>query len=622
MFAVDRLILLAAVLVLGGVVSSKFSYRLGLPVLLVFLGVGMLAGSEGIGGLAFEDYRLAHAVGTLALAFILFDGGLRTPLSAFRAASWPAASLATAGVVVTALVTGICASLILNLPWIEGLLIGSIVGSTDAAAVFAVLRSQGVRIRERIAATLEIESGANDPMAIFLTIGCLEILTGTAGSFFGLVWLFVKQMTLGAVVGLLGGWSVVWVINRVNLPAAGLYPVFVAAGALLVFGMAASLGGSGFLAVYLAGLVVGNNRIVFQRGIFVFQDALAWLSQIGMFVVLGLLSFPSRLAEVTWQGLAVAAVLVFVARPVAVAACLLPFKFSRREQLFISWVGLKGAVPIVLATFPFLFEIPNALLVFDIVFFTVLVSVIAQGWTMPPLARALGLSLPPLPEPPATLEIAALRHVDSHIVDYTVDPRSRAVGRRIRDLALPDGAVVALISRGRQVIPPQGDTELHAGDHVSLVLRSEVQPIVDQVFAPAAESPGVPAEIEFPLRGGTTVEELQAMYGIAIDAAPSKTLDEVLRDWLGDELEPGSQVTIGQVALCVRGVEDGRVTRVGLAILAEPPDGSQATVSPKAAEPAAASTAEGDVKRAAPAEPADAGSAAAAAVKPALSDDR
>jgi cell volume regulation protein A len=280
-------------------------------------------------------------------------------------------------------------------------------------------------------------------------------------------------------------------------------------------------------------------------------------------------------------------VLIFVARPVAVAACLMPFQFSRRELVFISWVGLKGAVPIVLATFPFLFGIGNAPLVFNVVFFVVLVSAAAQGWTMPPLARALGLTLPPQREPPATLEIAALRHIDSEIVEYTVDARSRAVGRRIRDLALPDGAVVALIARGRQVIPPQGDTELKAGDHVSLVLRSEVQPIVDRVFAEATEVPAVPAEIEFPVRGGTTVGELQAMYGITIDAAPSKTLDAVLREWLGDDLQPGSEVTIGQVALCVRAVADGRVTQVGLAILAEPPDERPAPNSPVSSGPEA-----------------------------------
>lgn len=586
MFAVDRLILLAAVLVLAGVASSKFSSRLGLPVLLVFLGVGMLAGSEGIGGIEFEDYRLAHAVGTIALILILFDGGLRTPLSAFRSAAWPALSLATAGVLLTALVTGVAASLILGLSWLEGLLIGSIVGSTDAAAVFLVLRSQGVRIRGRLAATLEVESGANDPMAVFLTIGCLEVLLGRTDLGLGLVWLFVRQMALGAVFGVLIGWGIVRVVNRVNLTAGGLYPVLVSAGALLVYGLAATIGGSGFLAVYLAGLVVGNSRIVFERGIFVFHDALAWLAQIGMFVLLGLLSFPSQLMDVAGRGLLVAAVLVFVARPVAVAACLAPFRFSRRELVFISWVGLKGAVPIVLATYPLLSSVPGASLSFNVVFFVVLVSAAAQGWTMPPLARALGLGLPPRPEPPATLEIAALRHVDSEIVDYPVDAESRAAGRRIRDLALPDGAVAALVARGRHVIPPHGDTELQVGDHVSLILRPEVRPIVDRLFA-VAPALGLRPEVEFPLRGSTTVGEIKAMYEIAIDAPPDKTLDAVLREWLGDDLEPGSQVTIGRVALYVRGVAEGRVVRVGLALLGETEEPSGPTPAEPASAPAA-----------------------------------
>ena len=280
MFLVDTLILLTGLLLLLGIASSKFSARLGVPVLVLFLAVGMLAGSEGIGGIEFEDYRLAHAIGTVALAFILFDGGLRTPLDSIRVAWKPALVLATAGVLVTAAITGAAAAWMLNLSLLEGLLLGSIVGSTDAAAVFATLRYGGVQLSKRLSATLEVESGANDPMAIFMTIGCIQVLTGQTEAGLGLVRLLMTQMVVGSIVGLGMGKLAVWVINRVNLDAAGMYPVLAAAFGLLTFGVAAWGNGSGFLAVYLAGIVMGNSRMIFQRGIFVFHDAAAWFAQI------------------------------------------------------------------------------------------------------------------------------------------------------------------------------------------------------------------------------------------------------------------------------------------------------------------------------------------------------
>lgn len=576
MFLIDTLLFVGGILLLIGIASSKFSARLGVPVLVLFLAVGMLAGSEGIGGIPFDNYGLANGIGTLALVFILFDGGLRTPLSSFRLAVAPAVALATVGVVATAAVTGFAAAHFLDIPLLEGLLLGSIVGSTDAAAVFAVLRAKGMSLRRRLTATLEIESGSNDPMAVFLTLGLLQVLMGQVALGPELVWLFVRQMALGAAVGAAVGHGTAVLLNRINLSAAGLYPVLTGAAAVLTYGLAAVIGGSGFLAVYLAGIILGNRRIVFQRGIFLFHDGLAWLFQIAMFVVLGLLSFPSRLAEVAGQGLVLAAVLVFIARPAAVALTLVPFRFSGRELAFISWVGLRGAVPIILATFPPLLGFPKGDLFFDMVFFVVLVSALTQGWALPRVAQWLDVQEPAPPEPPVLLEITSLKDLRSDIVEYGVTADCRAANRLVRELALPDDAVIALIARGEQVIPPRGSTRILPGDYVFLVLEPRVRRLVDRLFISDTEAVReLPAAVEFPLPGSATVGELEEFYGLRIDAPPGTSLDELLRHRLGETLEPGSRVLLGDLALYARELVDGRVERVGLAILAagkpEPP---------------------------------------------------
>jgi cell volume regulation protein A len=573
MFLVDSLILVTGVLLLLGIASSKFSARIGVPVLVLFLVVGMLAGSEGIGGIEFEDYRLAHAVGTLALALILFDGGLRTPFKSIHTAWKPALVLATIGVLITAAITGAAAAWMLNLSLLEGLLLGSIVGSTDAAAVFATLRYGGVQLPNHLSATLEVESGANDPMAIFMTIGCIQVLTGQTDPGFGLLQLFVMQMAVGAVVGFGIGKLGAWVINRINLDAAGMYPVLASAFGLLAFGVAAAGNGSGFLAVYLAGIVIGNSRIVFQRGIFVFHDAAAWFAQITMFIVLGLLSFPSRLLSAAGEGLLVAAALTFVARPVAVVVCLLPLRFSYRELVFVSWVGLKGAVPVTLATFPLLFNVHGANEMFDTVFFVVVVSVIVQGWSMPLLARWLKVNEPMPPSAPVTLELSSLRHVEADIVDYTVDSESRAVGRLVRELALPEGVVIAMITRETQIVPPHGRTRIQAGDHVIIVLRPETRSMVNNVFGPRTiEHESMPAELEFPLRASVTVGELESFYGIMMNAMASQSLGEFIRDRLpSKEIKIGDGIECGQIRLTVRGIgQYGAIERVGMVILPTP----------------------------------------------------
>jgi cell volume regulation protein A len=556
-FWIDTLLLIAGILILLGIASSKFSARFGVPVLVLFLVLGMLAGSEGLGGIDFEDYPLAHAIGTVALAVILFDGGLNTPMASIRLAWRPALILATAGVLITAVVTGVAAARILNISLLEGLLLGSIVGSTDAAAVFAILRAGGVRLPTRLAATLEMESGSNDPMAIFLTVGLLQVLSGRLPLGPGLLGLFVTQMAVGTLVGLAIGYASVWLVNRIHLDAAGLYPILVGTCGLLAYGLAASLDGSGFLAAYLAGIVIGNRRLVFRRGVFLFHDAAAWLAQIVMFVVLGLLSFPSRLWEVAGRGLLIAVILTLVARPLAVLLLLLPLRFNRRELLFLSWVGLKGAVP-------------NARLLFNVVFFVVLVSALIQGWSIPWVARQLGVQRPAEPVPPITLEISSLRHVEGDIVDYSVDEHSRAAGRLVRELALPDGAVIAVLARQQKLIPPQGDTRILAGDHAILVLSPLTKPLVDKVFGrEEVRDEELPPLLEFPLRGSTKVADLEACYGISMNAPPESTLDQAIRARLGGaRAEPGSHVRFGPIALYVRKVNDrGTIDRVGMVVL-------------------------------------------------------
>lgn len=568
MFAVDGLILLSGILLAFAIASSKFSARLGVPVLVLFLGVGMLAGSEGIGGIAFENYQLAHGVGTLALAIILFDGGLRTPLSSFRMAIGPALTLATVGVIVTAVITGVAAAEILDVPLLHGILLGSIVGSTDAAAVFSLLRGRNLHLRPRVAATLEVESGSNDPMAVFMTVGILEVLLGQREVGWGLLVFFLMQAGIGLVVGLLVGRFGVRVNNRIGLDAAGLYPILAAAAGLLAYGLAASVGGSGFLSIYLAGIVMGNSRVVFSRGILLFTDGMAWLGQITMFVVLGLLSFPSQLLEVAGSGLLVALSLILLARPLAVAAVLLPFRFELREIAFLSWVGLKGAVPIVLATYPLLLGLPGSFLLFNVVFFVVLVSALTQGWSLPWVARKLRLEVPALPDPPVTLEITSLKHVDGDIVEFTVGPESRAADRLVRDLALPDGVVVAMIARGQEIIPPRGTTRIVADDHVFVVLRPETRPLVNRVFSPDHPDEAVVLpETVFPLQAEATVRDLEEFYGVEIKAPPMWSLARLIQERChGSNILEGRQLRLEGVVLHVLEIGERGIERVGLEI--------------------------------------------------------
>ncbi|WP_105903415.1 potassium/proton antiporter [Vibrio gangliei] len=566
MFIIDQLILLAAVLLVFGIVSSKLSARLGLPLLVMFLIVGMLAGEDGPGGIYFDNAEIAHALGTLALAIILFDGGLQTPIASIKQVWKPASVLATFGVLITTVVTGVAAAYILNTSLLYGLLIGAIVGSTDAAAVFSLLRSAGIHINSRLKSTLEIESATNDPMAIFLTVGLLELLTNKIEPGMQLFILFVQQMGIGSLVGLACGWLAIRIINHINLNTSGLYPVMVAALGLLSFGASANLGGSGFLAIFITGVVIGNSRFVFQRSTFLFHDGLAWLGQINMFVILGLLITPSSLLDVWLEGLLIAIVLILIARPLAIFPVLKIFDFNKRESALVSWVGLRGSVPIILAIYPLMYGLPNANLIFNVVFFVVLISATVQGSTLPLAARKLGLTVPPPPTPAATLEITTLGESDTEIVQYQLGENSRAAGRRLSQMALPDGCVVAMISRGTKVIPPRGSTLLLAGDHLFIMMAPNMRDFVDQACSSIDEVPEPTIyNSELLLKGFTKVSDIHYSYGIHIPTEQHLSLAEVLMQAFDGAPQQDEAKNLGDITLYVRDIVDNRITTVGIA---------------------------------------------------------
>lgn len=551
MVGVGTLLFIVGVLALLGIASSKFSNRLGMPVLVLFLVVGMLAGSEGIGGLAFDNYALANILTSIALALILFDGGLRTEMASIKAVWKPALVLATLGVLITAVITGTAAAWLLGVPLLTGILLGGIVGSTDAAAVFAALRTSSVKLPDQLASTLEVESASNDPMAIFLTIGVIQIITGEASSAASLIPFFLIQFSIGALGGITVGLLGVWVINRINLETAGLYPVLATAVGILSFGITDVLGGSGFLAIYITGVVVGNGNIVFKRGIFIFNDAMAWLSQILLFVILGLLVFPSQLLSVAVDGLLISVVLIFVARPVAVVVSVLFFGFKAKELLYLSWVGLKGAVPITLATFPLMAGIEGAALLFNVVFFSVLLSALTQGWSIPAVARYLGLAEPLPPEPSLSVEINSLRHVDGEVVEYIVAPSARVAGQALRDLALPDGVTITLVVRDFNVIVPRGATRLLKGDHVFVAMRKSLVPLINRLFDPMAATEPLEPGLSLLFHVDSTVGQLHRFFGI-----PGPTWSEERLGYLLEKPTPEEPYRLGPFLVLPSDEED------------------------------------------------------------------
>lgn len=485
MNGLEQQLMVGALLLVAGVLASKLSDRLGVPALLFFLAIGMLAGSEGIAGIPFDDARLAESLGVVALAFILFSGGLDTEWPAIAPVLGGGVRLASLGVLLTALGVAGWVRVSLGFGWVEAMLLGSIVSSTDAAAVFAVLRSRNASLKGRLRPLLELESGSNDPMAVFLTVGCIRLLTEPAARVTDLVPLFFFQMGLGAAAGVASGRLAVAALNRLRLESEGLYPVLTLALVLAVYGGTALVGGNGFLAVYLAGLAMAREDFIHKRSLIRFHDGLAWLMQIVMFLVLGLLVVPSHLAEVAGPGLLVALVLMLAARPLGVFASLALTGFSLRERLLIGWVGLRGAVPIILATFPLLAGLPHAELYFNVVFFVVITSVLLQGTTLAWVARRLHLDAPLPGRSERPLEFLPGRRTTSRLAEFEVEPGSRAAGRQIVDLRLPRTALVVLISRGDDYLVPKGGTRLAAGDRVTLLADNEDADFLRRLFGAA-----------------------------------------------------------------------------------------------------------------------------------------
>jgi potassium/hydrogen antiporter len=437
----------------------------------LFLVVGMLVGSDGLGLIHFEDYELARLIGIIALALILFEGGLTTGMLEIRPVLGSAISLALVGTFVTAVVVGLAASALFGFSTLEGLLVGAVLASTDGAAIFGLLRNS--TLRRKLARTLEGEAGLNDPVAVLLVLGFTEWLLHDDYGAVDMVWLFVRQIGIGVVVGALVGWVAVQAFQRARLETAGLYPVASVATVALAFGGADTLHGSGFLAVYLAGLALGSAQIPAKRTVTSFHQGLAWVAQLAMFLTLGLVVFPSQLPEVAVEGTLLAAVLVFAARPIATWLSTFPFDYSNRERAVLSWAGLRGAVPVVLATFPLIEGVPDALEYFNIVFFAVLLSTLLQGTTFEALARRLGMTTnePALPTPLS--EAGTIRRLGAEILEFPIGPDDAAAGARVRDLGLPRDAVVNVIVREGQAIPPRGSTRLLPGDDVHLLLRTE-----------------------------------------------------------------------------------------------------------------------------------------------------
>jgi cell volume regulation protein A len=482
-FGTAALLATFGVLLVVSAVFSRASQRVAVPLTLVFLGVGMLAGSEGIGGIPFSDYAFAFRLGSIALVLILFDGGLNTPVDTVREALLPSGVLATLGVVGTAGLVAWAAHA-LDFPWPHALLLGAIVSSTDAAAVFSVLRGSGIQLKRRVGVTLEVESGINDPMAVILTMATTRhILTPNEPLGWRLLLEVATEIAIGGAFGVAIGWASRQIIARVRLPAGGLYPAFTLGVAFLAFSLPTLLHGSGFLAVYLAAVMLGNGRLPYRLSLLRVHDALGWLSQITMFLVLGLLSYPSRLLGVAGVGLALALFLALVARPAVVALCLLPFRrYVKRDVAYVGWVGLRGAVPIILATFPVLSDAPGAKTVFDVVFFVVVVNAVLPGATVPWVTRRLALESGEPPPPPAVLEIESMQPLIGELVSFHIDETLAPCYSALRELPFPGGSSVVLIVRGRELVSPNGDTVLQPGDHAYMVTREEDRPLLHLLF--------------------------------------------------------------------------------------------------------------------------------------------
>ncbi len=574
MTGITGLMLLMGSLLLVSILATVVSNRLGAPLLLTFLVVGMLAGEEGVLGIEFSDPEAAFFIGSLALVIILFDGGMRTLKERFRVALWPAISLATLGVALTCAITATGVVWLFDFPWPTALLIGAILSSTDAAAVFGIFQSQNLRIKQRVASTLEIESGTNDPMAIILTMTLTTMIaTATEQSWVVMGVDVFKQLVIGYFAGWVGGRLFVVMARRIAVQFT-FFPLLAAASAVVMFSITDGIGGSGYLAVYLMGYKIGNSRLPQLVHILQVQDGLAWLSQIMMFLILGLLVTPSHLLENLPVSLSVAALMIFVSRPLAVVISLLPFKLPWREQLFMSWVGLRGAVPIILALYPWLTGVPNKELFFDIAFMVVIISLMVQGWTLAPFARLLGLEVPAEAEPNHRMPLDRVGSRDPlEVWAYSVSERSPACDHTWAEIKWSVPVEFAGVVRNGEWLPPNMDTRLTDGDTAIVIAKVQHIDEVSRILAEDSKATEVPTSEffgDFSIRGDLTLEEVASFYplGELPEAKGELSLNDYFALKFHRRVVVGDDLKLGHVQLTVRELhESGDISQVGVKLL-------------------------------------------------------